>query len=409
VELVTVTGTGTEGPTVPVTEAAIDDARRRKDFSSGSPLDGVEVGVDGLERTRSFPLDHAGFRGTRHFPALDGLRALSVLLVYFFHASDHRTHFLSGWEGVTIFFLLSGFLITTLLLREHEDTGRISLGAFYVRRIFRIFPLYFFVLGLHYVLIVGLGIGGHAEQLSKAMPYYLTYMSEWVAGTPGTPFLQSWSLGIEEKYYLVWPFFIGLLLRGSLRMRLGVVAALVLVPYLTLPIDMTSSRREIVFTAYGRILIGCLIALCLNDRRIFARLRFAGTPAWSVAIVCAFVVSLLLVSPVTGMIYVFPFVAGLLLISLMIGNGFGSRLLSHRAVRYVGTRAYGIYLLDSLAHRAGGYVTPAVTNWPTTLLFFVANFAVAFVIADVLYRVLERPFIALGKRLSSRVMTATAA
>ena len=162
------------------------------------------------------------------------------------------------------------------------------------------------------------------------------------------------------------------------------------------------------FTAYGRILIGCLIALCLNERRIFDRLRFAGRRAWSVAVACAFIASLLLVSPLQGMIYAFPFVAGLLLISLMIGDGLASRLLSHRAVRYVGTRAYGVYLLDSLAHRAGGYITPAVTDWPTTLLFFVVNLAIAFVIADLLYRLIEQPLIAVGKRVSRRVMIATA-
>ena len=227
-----VTGT----PIEPVTGAAIGDARRRKDFLRGSSLDGVEVGVHVSEQRRSFPLDYVGFRNARHFPALDGLRALSVGLVYFFHAAPHRTGFLSGWEGVTIFFLLSGFLITTLLLREHEDTGRISLAAFYIRRVFRIFPLYFFVLGVHYLLIVGMGIGGHAAQLSKAMPYYLTYMSEWAADPPGTPFHQSWTLGIEEKYYFVWPLLIGLLLRGPLRTRLAVVVTLVLVPFLTLQI-----------------------------------------------------------------------------------------------------------------------------------------------------------------------------
>ena len=379
--------------------------RRREDIAHGSPLDGVELGADPAQQGRPYPFSYDDFRNSRHYPALDGLRALSVALVFFFHSNPSLTGFLSGFEGVTIFFLLSGFLITTLLLREAEDTGRISLSAFYTRRVFRIFPLYFFVLAVNYVLIVVVGIGQNAPQLRAAMPYYLTYMSEWVSGPSSTPFSQSWSLAIEEKYYLVWPILFILLSYLSPRSRLAFVATLVLVPILVLPLGLPPSRQEIIFTAYGRILIGCLLALLLHEARIYRRLRFLGQPAWSTVVACAFVVSLLLVDAWNNDVsyYAFPFVAGLLLISLMIGNGVATKLLSNRTVRYVGTRAYGIYLLDNLANRGAGYLTPDPADWPRTLLFFVVRFLIAFAIADVLFRLIERPMIAIGKRLSRRL------
>lgn len=381
--------------------------RRREDIASGSPLDGVEVGVDVLRPNRRFPLSYGDFCDSRHFPALDGLRAFSVALVYFFHANPSLTGFLSGWEGVTMFFLLSGFLITTLLLREYENNARISLGAFYTRRAFRIFPLYFFVLALHYLVIVRAGIGQNAAQLKAAMPYYLTYVNEWAPHPPSTPFVQSWSLGIEEKYYLVWPLLLGLLLHLTLRKRLTVVLALVLLPIVMLPFGLSAGHQKLIFTAYGQILIGCLIALCLHEVRIYIRLQFLGRRSWSAVVACAFVASLLLVDAWNSHVseYAFPFVAGLLLIALIIGDGVGSQLLSNRLVRYVGTRAYGIYLLDSLANRAAGYLTPDPTDWPSTLLFFVVRFLIAFVVADVLFRLIEQPMIAVGKRLSRRLKT----
>ena len=385
--------------------------RRSEDIAHGSPLDGIEVGAAPTRPGLRFPLSYDEFRSSRHLPVLDGVRALSVALVFFFHTSPTLTGFLSGWEGVTLFFLLSGFLITTLLLREHEDTGRISLDAFYVRRAFRIFPLYFFVLAVHYVFIVRAGIGENAPQLKAAMPYYLTYTNEWSPQSPSTPFEQSWTLGIEEKYYLVWPLLIGVLLHRSLRTRLTVVAALALLPILTLPLGLSPDRQEIIFTAYGRILIGCLLALCLHEARIYDRLRFLGRSSWSAVVACGFVASLLLVDAWDGKLtlYAFPVVGAILLITLIIGDGVASKLLSHRTVRYIGTRAYGIYLLDSLANRAAGYISPDPTDWPRTMLFFALRFAVAFAIADVLFRLIERPMIGIGKRLSRRLRTADAA
>src|SRR5262245_1891357 len=91
-------------------------------------------------------LSHDEYLGVRYFTPLDGVRAIAVLMVVTWHVPASRFHVVNGYRGVTAFFVLSGFLITTLGLREESKTGRLRVSGFLVRRIFRILPLYYFVL-----------------------------------------------------------------------------------------------------------------------------------------------------------------------------------------------------------------------------------------------------------------------
>ncbi len=157
---------------------------------------------------------HGAYLGRKYFSELDGLRALSVLLVINVHLYDSQRNWwwVSGYRGVTIFFVLSGYLITTLALREEGQQGCLSLAAFYVRRCFRIFPLYYVTLALYCLLIYGVSISPHLrEPLWDALPYYLLYLQEipfclWkILSERDLVFAQSWTLGAEEKFYLLWP------------------------------------------------------------------------------------------------------------------------------------------------------------------------------------------------------------
>src|SRR5215471_12676618 len=123
-------------------------------------------------------MSHADFRSLRRFAALDGVRAIAVLLVVVTHSRGPRPlHYLAGWNGVTIFFVLSGFLITTLALREEEQSGRMSLRSFYVRRAFRILPLYMLVLLLYLPIVFLLRIGD-ATKFRHAIPFYASPLPE---------------------------------------------------------------------------------------------------------------------------------------------------------------------------------------------------------------------------------------
>src|ERR687894_2959545 len=110
------------------------------------------------------PLTHPDYLARAYAPELDGLRAVAVLLVIAVHVSWEAFSILSGYLGVTVFFVLSGYLITTLGLREEATRGRLHLGAFYVRRTFRIFPLYYLTLAGYAVALSLFASDKRAEQ-----------------------------------------------------------------------------------------------------------------------------------------------------------------------------------------------------------------------------------------------------
>ena len=148
----------------------------------------------------------------RHIPSLDGLRALSVLLVIVLHTLQRLslTHHVplvyyvlgNGSMGVFIFFVISGYLITTLLLREREKTSSISLKSFYVRRAFRILPpLYLYLVFLSVLWLTGHLPGMNSLELITALTFtrnYVPHVGLWVLE-------HLWSLCIEEQFYLLWP------------------------------------------------------------------------------------------------------------------------------------------------------------------------------------------------------------
>jgi peptidoglycan/LPS O-acetylase OafA/YrhL len=111
----------------------------------------------------------------RYFEPLDGLRALSILLVVSVHLHDNLAYgawrWLQGEGGVGIFFILSGYLITTLALREEKERGRLSFKAFYTRRIWRIFPAYYFFVAVNTAVIYALGNGEARGSFGAALPY----------------------------------------------------------------------------------------------------------------------------------------------------------------------------------------------------------------------------------------------
>lgn len=146
----------------------------------------------------------------KRFGSLDGLRALSIVAVIGHHTapswvSGSRAHI--GAEGVYLFFAISGFLITTLLLRERDRRGPIDLKVFYWRRALRIVPLYVTVLMLYVTLVWVMERHSMAGQAFFAnLPYFLTYTSNlFVQLDDRTLFCSAWSLAAEDQFYLIWP------------------------------------------------------------------------------------------------------------------------------------------------------------------------------------------------------------
>ena len=315
----------------------------------------------------------------------------------------------ADWDcGVTIFFVLSGYLITSILLREYDMIGRIDMKAFYMRRILRIFPAFylflFFLIGLdlagaiHLSALEFLFAGTHLINYSTAIQLALHWPVEtskdyWFIG-------HFWTLSMEEQFYWMWPLTLTLLLRkhwwGGL---LGVILAMPLVrlmSYYLCP-GLRGQLGMMLHTASDGIFIGCLLAIVLARRPQFgAKLLL---PAWGVALMPAYIY---LVNPLLGyyMPRGFGLLAGktLLLVAIVIflanillqeGPNWYHRFLENRVLVFLGRISYSLYLWQQV------FLTTYDKTW---LGKFPINLAAAILAGWLSYRYVEQPFIRLKDR-----------
>ncbi|MGH1548331.1 acyltransferase family protein [Leifsonia poae] len=153
-----------------------------------------------------------------YMPALDGLRGLAVTMVFIEHALPGNVF--PGGLGVDIFFVISGFLITRILLRQHHKTGRIRLGSFYLKRMLRLYPALLAMVAVFAVLWFTLGVSIRDAVTSWIAS--LLYVSNIVMAHTAIPMhslRHTWSLAMEEQFYLVWPILLILFLWAKLPAR----------------------------------------------------------------------------------------------------------------------------------------------------------------------------------------------
>ena len=181
---------------------------------------------------------------TEVIPSLDGIRAISVLIVVFAHSGLESL--VPGGLGVTIFFFLSGYLISTLMLTENERTGGISIFNFYARRVFRLMPPLIVTLAIAYGLTYsgwlagGITSKGLAAQLLYFANYYGLFFDPGNTIPNGTGIL--WSLAVEEHFYIIYPILLTLLLRSALGPRgIGALLGIVCVAVLAWRIHLAQS------------------------------------------------------------------------------------------------------------------------------------------------------------------------
>ncbi|HET9820423.1 MAG TPA: acyltransferase, partial [Burkholderiaceae bacterium] len=304
---------------------------------------------------------YEGFSSTKIFGSLDGLRALSVLAVVWHHTGGHAFEGWVGWvgsEGVTLFFAISGFLITSLLLREYDHRGHIDLRAFYVRRALRIFPLYYGVL-LLYVLAVLVIEGDTAagRAFFGNLVFFLTYTSNWFVPLDGRViFYFAWSLAAEEQFYAIWPPVMRALGSPSNALRFALIVSLLLIL-----VDVSSATWELpglvwltraVAKVPLAIIFGVVTALCLHRRVGFQRLWpwLAASrwhpPCWMALAIIATAL------PGSPRPLVHAAFAATVASSVMRRDHVLAALLNWRPVAYLGTISYGVYLLHMLCKHA---------------------------------------------------------
>lgn len=346
--------------------------------------------------TQARSIAYEKFIQTSYWPALDGLRAFSIILVLLAHMRDPEWSFVSGALGVTLFFVVSGFLITTLLLREEKRKERVSLTNFYIRRSFRIIPLYAFALLVFSVLALGFGLGAGSENYMARLPLLATFNGDFAGG--GT-FSHSWSLGIEEKFYLVWPI-LAFGIAFSRRHR-GVLLAL-LVPVATAASFLPGAGYAGI---YVPILGGCALGLAANDSSLFKyvhalSLPFASFVTFSAMILLLFVDQFIPLNETSGYAHtLFSYSAVLALPAVLFSRTHINKVFSIRFITYIGTRAYAIYLFHPLClHLVDRVLAPGSGSIGFIGARFVLVCALSVITGEVLYRAVEEPLNRLGRK-----------
>jgi peptidoglycan/LPS O-acetylase OafA/YrhL len=350
--------------------------------------------VDGLSPTTTI----TAVRESRgRVAGLDGTRGLAVLLVVTYHAGLPVRY--GGVVGVTIFFVLSGYLITAILNGEHERNGRISLRRFYLRRALRLVPaLLVAVAVMSLVVVVTHDPQLHGNYWLQVVAA-LTYTMDFFAASPGASlpvWSHTWSLAVEEQFYLVWPVLLigALALTRSRRQAARVVAAAAvlavgwrIVASLTLPTARVYNAPD---TAAYALLLGCALALM---PRVAARV-----PVWVGYGAAALVAGVALFPRLNqngsgGTVELFAgLVAGLLAVPI-IAAAPRMRLLAWRPLVFLGTISYGVYLWHwpFLQVHPFGHVTHLVA---VKVALVVAATGVAYLS----FRFVEQPILAYKSR-----------
>ncbi len=339
---------------------------------------------------------------------LDGLRAIAVLLVITVHMQDRVWDRLHGALGVVIFFVLSGYLITMLALREEKARGKLDFAAFYIRRTFRIFPLYYFVLATYAVLILGLKVSpGKAQVFVHSLPYYLLYFQEipffrGAGQNSSFPFYQSWSLGIEEKFYLIWPMiaFGALALAKSLR---AIVTAVIILVFVFSP-TLFPFIRWYALENYAYILMGALLAVILENREGFEFVQRMGDVGLAVVLsaLIALQFSRLQANPRPYARSAYAVVVMLLVGILVIREGRIQRFLSKPLLGFLGELSYGIYLVHILCLNVAEKAFPPGKGLAVPA--YILTCLLSIMVAYILHRTVEKPMIHLGRTFSQRLL-----
>jgi len=375
----------------------------------------TDAGMRALDPAAPPPVHRVG--------ALDGLRAAAILLVIFCHTAGHLHWPTDGagallwhvatscWIGVDVFFVLSGFLITGILIDAKGDAGRPPTGyyrAFYVRRALRIFPPYYVFLALVFLVL--------RTPTPHGAWWYWSYLTNIMRATAPRRVLfpepHLWSLAVEEQFYLLWPATIALIPRHRMRpacwcvLVASTACRVVVTQHLGWSVAylLTSCRLD-------EFAAGALLALHTRDGRRWALDR---RTLFLIATLAALWLGARILSDMVAVPYTWPrleiatalvtvlSVTSIALVVPPISDPVLSRILSHSALRSIGRYSYTMYLvhldvgvtLDVWTLRTLSATRPYLA----IVLHVVGTLAVSWAIAWVSWRLLERPLLSLKQR-----------
>lgn len=358
---------------------------------------------------------HRAYLTRARFGALDGLRALAIGAVLVHHSALARPEgpWSRGFLGVDLFFVISGFLITALLLRELEGAGRISLRGFYWRRALRILPLYYLLVtlvGAYFVFWHGPG------ELARLWPAYYLFLANFLSDHIPTLY-PTWSLSMEEQFYLVWPLVMILLPR---RLWGGALAVAILLNLLAVTgalaglgvvaVEIGPFRVAMNDATYAPLLLGAGLALLLQDPRGFALLwRGLSHPAMPLLLGAGLLAGLFWVLPLVlaGLPYLLVHLGMTALVASLVlqEQSWLHGLLRWAPLARIGAVSYGIYLLHLIVLH--GVTLLAVRfGWAATgPLFLFLYWGGTYLLAELSFRYYEGRFLRLRHKHFGRIAT----
>ena len=341
----------------------------------------------------------------RHVPALDGLRGLALLGVLLFHAAGVLP---GGYLGVDLFFVLSGYLITSLLLAEQRSTGRIALGAFWVRRARRLFPA---LLSLMPAVALYARCFARTDELRAvrlqalaALAYVANWQaifqhkSYWELFVAPSPLEHTWSLSIEEQFYVVWPLLVALILRrGTSRTLLTLCLALSALSMAAMYclFDAANTTRAYLGTdtRMAGILLGAALATRLPPDHVYRAATVRVLDALGALALVGLGLAWLELRGTNPFLYRGGFwlteLGALVLIACAIAGqpSLIARALGFRPLIWLGTISYGVYLW----HWPVNVFLTAERAHLHGLGLHALRFSLTFAIAIASYRFLEQP------------------
>lgn len=360
-----------------------------------------------LDRGRSF-----GEMG--YLPGLDGLRAVAIIGVLLYHAGIDWMP--GGFLGVDVFFVISGFLITSLILEEYDRSGRVNFTKFYLGRARRLLPavaVLLIAVGLAVLIVYQDALSAFREDALATVFYvnnwwYIFVDQSYFESVGRPPLLKHlWSLSVEEQFYLIWPAFALLLMRSGGRplvRRLALVLAIASTVWMAVlsirngyPVDADPSRAYFGTDSHSMgLLVGAALATMWRPGRLStqvprgAQLIITGIGVASLAAVIGFY---LFVGEFTPWLYRGGFLALAFFTTALIAAvthpaSFLGPALGTGVLRYIGRRSYGIYLW----HWPIFMVTrPGIDVEWSEPVTFVVRIALTLVIAELSYRLVEMP------------------
>jgi peptidoglycan/LPS O-acetylase OafA/YrhL len=339
----------------------------------------------------SSELRYEDYLANSHRPAFDGMRGIGFLLVITAHIpSVPLFGYLQGWTAVWLFFAISGYLVTMLMMREEQSRGHVAFGPFLVKRFFRIVPSYWVAILIYGLVCFALPPFDDDYQAFMArLPYFLTFMPEYANANGYSIFTHSWTVGVELKFYLLFPPIVFMMIKDA-NWRFAVTAIVA---------ALLTAQGSFNAQSYCAILFGVMLALALERPRGYALVaRLTRVP---VVVPLGFVVAVFAMLRYTEQLTAVAVVATYLVAYAILQQGAVLRVLAWPPLVYLGQRSYGAYLLHFLAIRIG-YLIFGNDTAVGGILTACFCLAVTVPAAELLYRAIELPGINYGRYLLRR-------